>query len=179
MLIPNVIYSVKCLDPMLSPIAICLVNIFQNGIVQSVIGAYFFLIAVKMIALLRIIKFKGKYTHFRPEDEKIDKVVFTVSLNVLEVLVPIPNMTIKIIRKDEQNPNSHYWDGAFHSDILNPLHFKGNYLIKGQEYGPERTGWHEIYFFNDSPLKIAFKLHYIRGRNWITDEGYYIYKNEI
>lgn len=133
-----------------------LIKIFDNGIIQSLIAGYCLFILVKLIAFIKIRKFMGDYTHFRDIKEANDKVIFIVSNNWMHLFIPIPNMTIKIIRKDYENLKSHYWRGIFNSDILNPLQFKGNYLIRGDDYGNEKTGWHDVYLFEDIPLKIAF-----------------------
>lgn len=149
-----------------------LLNCWFFPIIQSIIAGFILILIVKSVALIIMCKFFGKYKHLQSNTE--DNTEFLVTYNWLTFLHPIPSISISITRINHDQGD---WNGTFNSDILNPLYFKGLYIIKDIK-SDSRDGWHEVYFFKkDKEVRIAFNLHYLDNNNhWVNDGGYYITK---
>src|SRR5258708_35960412 len=105
----------------------CLLNNWVYPILQSVFGAYFLILIVKLFALRMIHRFFGNFKHIVTNDVEKDSTNFRVSYQWKTFFNPIPNISIKIQRKN--NTDTMDWNGVFNSDILNPYYFKGLYII--------------------------------------------------
>ncbi len=152
-------------------------------IIQNVLGGWAFIILIKLFYYCWIWKFRGTYHH--PDAIEANKKSFLVRLNILYVLVPIPNMKLAITLKN----NSQFveWKGIYYSDMLSMYFFRGLYDVRKMEDG--KKGWHEIHLvkFKDGEItkrQIAIGIHFLKEtvengkkvKYWDNDGGYYIEK---
>lgn len=143
-----------------------------NNILQSIIATYFFLIIIKITALVKLKKFIGDYTHVSSSSSAPTNILFTVSLKwKIDFLNPIQGISINIKRKGDIGD----WNAELSSDILNIHHFEGTYTVKNKPDGG-LDGWFDVYLFKKPNIRMALHLHYLIGNRWKEDEGYYIEK---
>lgn len=143
-----------------------------SSILNSLISAYLFLILIRLVFLGKMYRSFGTYKH--PEEET-PTIRFRVQYNLLNIISPIPRISIRISR-EALTSDGEDWKGNFFSDMLKPTHFTGTYV---KNIKPNESGWHDVIVFSDAS-RIAFNLHYIKGvgqdQEWKTSDGYYIVK---
>ncbi len=159
---------------------------YFEPILQSIIAGYLLLLFTKLYSYFRIINFLGSYREVpKPsaETQNLEKVRYTISHNILNLLTPVLHITVKIARTNTGGRDRMDWQGKYYSDILNPFHFKGIYIITNP--GPnDSDGWHEMLCFihkerNGKVVRrVATKINYlnISTSKWQSDGGYFIEK---
>ena len=149
---------------------------FSIDVLLLLISIYFFLLTIRVIALLRLLKFMGAYAHITPANEQPDDVTFTVSYSWNNFLSPVPGITIKIRRSSAKDSLHNDWHGWFTSNIVFLYYFKGRYELENPAPG-EIYGWHHLYFFDKPDTRILMNLFHLKdNKQIISDEGYYIVK---
>ena len=149
---------------------------FPIDVLLLLISIYLFLLTIRVIALLRLLKFMGNYAHITPANEQPDDVTFTVSYDWNNFLSPVPGITVNIRRSSAKDSLHNDWYGLFTSNIIFLYYFKGRYELDHPVPG-EANGWHHLYLFDKPDIRIIMNLFHLKdNKQIISDEGYYIVK---